>query len=244
MRINEDYMDVIDQEDTYDNVSNTLDKDLRDEYFCHQIDLILSGEQPESRPDFRHASDAIYPVDNIGLKNVISAISKTYRLIEYLNLNWIDTSGVTSMANLFENVFDPKIDVNISRWDTSHVEDMKYMFSDMIFNNDISRWDVSSVKIMEGMFSYSSFNGDISGWDTRSLYSCRLMFEDSNFNRDISGWDISNVQDMYKMFYESKMNRDLSRWDLTGLSFEGTYNMFIGTPMQNRREWYPKGCRN
>ena len=162
-------MDVIDREDTFDNVSNTLDKDLRDEYFCHQIDLILSGEQPQSRPDFRHASDAIYPVDNIKLQKIISVISKKYGLIENLNLNWIDTSGVTSMANLFEDVFDTKIDVNISRWDVSNVENMRYMFSNKIFNNNISQWNVSSVKIMEGMFSHSSFNGNISGWNTRSL---------------------------------------------------------------------------
>ena len=162
-------MDVIDREDTFDNVSNTLDKDLRDEYFCHQIDLILSGEQPQSRPDFRPASDAIYPVDNIKLQKIISVISKKYGLIENLNLNWIDTSGVTSMANLFEDVFDTKIDVNISRWDVSNVENMRYMFSNKIFNNNISQWNVSSVKIMEGMFSHSSFNGNISGWNTRSL---------------------------------------------------------------------------
>ena len=165
-------MDVIDREDTFDNVSNTLDKDLRDEYFCHQIDLICSGKQPQSRPDFRHASDAIYPVDNIKLQKIISVISKKYGLIENLNLNWIDTSCVTSMDYLFDifnGIFDKKIDVNISRWDTSRVESMQYMFSKKIFNNDISRWDVSSVKKMDGMFSHSSFNGDISDWDTRSL---------------------------------------------------------------------------
>ena len=68
------------------------------------------------------------------------------------------------------------------------------------------------------------------------------MFEDSNFNRDISGWDVSSVTNMYHMFYESKMNRDMSRWDLTGISLFGKHNMFVGTPMMNRREWYPKGC--
>ena len=44
MRINEDYMDVIDREDTYDNVTGMLDRDLKDEYFCHQIDFICSGK--------------------------------------------------------------------------------------------------------------------------------------------------------------------------------------------------------
>ena len=169
MRINEDYIDVMDREDAYDNVNSMLDKDLRDEYFCHQIDLILSGEQPESRPDFRHADDAIYQVDNDSIKDVISAISKSYGLTEYLNLNWIDTSGVTSMDHLFGRLFEMKIDVNISRWDVSNVTDMSYMFAQKRFNSDITGWDVSSVRDMSYMFEMSSFNGDISGWDTRSL---------------------------------------------------------------------------
>ena len=44
MRINEDYLDVINREDTYDNVNGMLDRDLKDEYFCHQIDLIRYGK--------------------------------------------------------------------------------------------------------------------------------------------------------------------------------------------------------
>ena len=232
-------MDVIDREDTYDNVNGTLDKDLRDEYFCHQIDLICSGEQPESRPDFRHASDAIYPVDDISLRNVISAISKSYGLIEHLNLNWIDTSGVTSMYRLFGGLFDMKIDVDISRWDVSNVEDMSYMFENKNFNTDISKWDVSSVKNMENMFDSCSFNGDISGWNIKSLERCSYMFEDSNFNRDISTWDVSHVSHMYSMFTWSKMDRDLSSWDVSNA--KNNYKMFVGTPMQNKREWWPKG---
>ena len=67
-------MDVMDRKDTYDNVNSMLDKDLKDEYFCHQIDLILSGEKPESNPDFRHTNDAIYPVDDDSIKDVISKL--------------------------------------------------------------------------------------------------------------------------------------------------------------------------
>lgn len=226
-------MDVIDREDTYDNVNGTLDKDLRDEYFCHQIDLLLSGKQPQSRPDFRHASDAIYPVDNIGLHKVISVISKRYGLIENLNLNWIDTSGVTTMNHLFGRLFDMKIDVDISRWDVSNVEDMSSMFDNKNFNTDISKWDVSSVKTMESMFNSSSFNGDISGWNIKSLEKCSYMFADSNFNRDISAWDVSHISYMYSMFSWSKMDRDLSSWDVSNA--KNSYQMFAGTPMQNKR---------
>ena len=94
-------MEVIDREDTFDNVNGMLDKDLKDEYFCHQIDLILSGEQLESMPDFFHVSDSIYPVDNDSIKDVINKLDERYGLIENLNLNWIDVSSVTKMRSLF-----------------------------------------------------------------------------------------------------------------------------------------------
>jgi len=49
---------------------------------------------------------------------------------------------------------------DVSRWDVSHVETMKGMFSNCIgFNCDISKWNVSSVKNMSYMFyKCHSFN--------------------------------------------------------------------------------------
>ena len=42
---------------------------------------------------------------------------------------------------------------DISRWDTSNVTTMAYMFQDAFaFNGDLSRWDTSKVTDMDGMF--------------------------------------------------------------------------------------------
>lgn len=153
MRINEDYMDVIDRQDVANSVGDVLDRQLKDELFCHQIDVIvMNGKYPEQMPDFRHANDAIYPVDNDSIRNVISAIGRKYMFHDLFNLNWLDVSGVTDMNHLFDVVREKKLDVNISRWNTSNVENMSYMFNWKQFNNDISRWDVSSVKDMSCMF--------------------------------------------------------------------------------------------
>ena len=39
------------------------------------------------------------------------------------------------------------------------------------FNGDLSRWDTSSVNDMYGMFiNATSFNGDLSHWDTGKLH--------------------------------------------------------------------------
>lgn len=181
MRINEDYMDVIDRQDVANSVGDVLDRQLKDELFCHQIDVMLNNMKPV-KLDFEHASDAIYPVDDDSIKDVISKLSKLYAFSVGINLNWMDVSHVTNMKKLFSVASTMVINVDISRWDVSHVTNMSYMFAQKQFNGDISKWDVSSVRTMECMFYLSTFTGDISGWDIRSLKSSQYMFADSEFN--------------------------------------------------------------
>ena len=92
------------------------------------------------------------------------------------NLNDIDTSKITDMSGLFNNL-DRNIDVSL--WDVSNVRDMSRMFYNCTdFNCDLSKWDVSNVEDMTGMF-----------------YRC------SNFNSDLTNWDISKVKSTNYMFY-------------------------------------------
>ena len=179
MRINEDYIDTIESQDVADGAGDVLDRQLKDDYFLYQIDMIRNGKVPEERPDFQHASDAIYPVDNDSIKDVIGKLSKMYAFSDGINLNWMDVSHVTDMKKLFSVVSTIVINVDISMWDVSNVTDMSYMFVNKKFNGDISKWDVSSVRNMSCMFESSSFNGDISGWDIRSLRKCDYMFFNS-----------------------------------------------------------------
>ena len=78
------------------------------------------------------------------------------------------------MSNLFSVDFNHFFNGNISKWDTSKVTDMSYMFRESSFNQDISKWDVSNVEEMNYMFCNSKFNQDISNWTMykHGIYTC------------------------------------------------------------------------
>ena len=95
------------------------------------------------------------------------------------DLNCIDTSKITDMSWLFENV---KHNFDISSWDVSNIKSMRSMFhwcKELKSVGDISEWNVSNVTKMMSMF-----------------YKC----EELKSVVDISGWDVSNVRNHDIMF--------------------------------------------
>ena len=152
----------------------------------------------------------------------VKNFSELYRVIsEFLeqfgdnsNLNWINTSAVTEMPQLF---FSSNFNGDISKWDVSNVTNMRETFYSSHFTGDISNWDVSNVKDMTRMFAGSHFNNDISKWDVSNVTGMDYMFTKTNFNQDISSWNINpncnidsifkecNIQEEYKPDF-SKVN--------------------------------------
>ena len=63
------------------------------------------------------------------------------------DLNWIDTSKITDMSNLFSHALESSGGYGLGR-----------------FNGDISKWDVSNVETMDNMFKQSDFEGNEPDW--------------------------------------------------------------------------------
>lgn len=93
------------------------------------------------------------------------------------DLNFIDTSLITSMNSLFEDI---DFDGDISNWDVSNVKDMDYMFYTSNFTGKnspgMNKWNVSGAKTMDSMFEMSKFAQDISGWEIDPSCSVEAMF--------------------------------------------------------------------
>ena len=83
-------------------------------------------------------------------KDELEKIIKDAFAHKQYNLNFIDTSYITDMSELFKGV---KHNFDVTDWDVSHVTDMSFMFADCThFNCDLSAWDTRNVKDMKYMF--------------------------------------------------------------------------------------------
>jgi surface protein len=126
--------------------------------------------------------------------------------------NDIDTSALTDLSHLFENLvteegesFEDNFNGNVSKWDVANVTDMSYMFANMeVFDCDLSGWNVSNVENMEGMFfNASSYNngGKPLNWDTIHVYNMQYMFAfATKFQQSINKWDLDEAVETHGMF--------------------------------------------
>ena len=162
------------------------------------------------------------------------------------NFNWIDTSNITDMSELFADV-DLDFNGHIELWDVSNVTDMYYMFAgDEVytsqFNQPIGDWDVSNVTNMVAMFEHSAFNQDISNWNVSNVNKMAGMFANAyKFNQPIGNWDVSNVDDMTGMFYEAAVfNQPIGNWDVSNVDEMG--DMFYRANLFNQdiSNWHIK----
>ncbi len=130
-----------------------------------------------------------------------------------------DLSNCTSLNKMFSG---SSINVDLSGWDVSNVQDMSGMFQDAVnFNGNISNWKPSSAINMSYMFhGASAFNQDLNNWEVDLVEDMSHMFEEaSNFNGNISSWTVDNVLDMSYMFFRAEdFNQDLNSWNVSSVT--------------------------
>ena len=245
-KLNEDYIENVrddihkDTDLIYEEVETTIEH------------LIYGSFNSDFDIDLSMLPDRFYKPENVGgFEDLVKACLDNITKFSTPNLNWIDTSGITEMNNLFSyrNIFadisrwdvsnvssmrflfeNSSVNCNLTKWDVSKVRDMTNMFAKADIHTDISNWNVSSVELMDNMFMYTEFpdDFDISGWDVSSARSMNAMFNGSNFSGDISGWNVQNVVYMAGMFGGThEFNSDISGWNM--MKVADCSNMFYNS---------------
>ena len=123
-------------------------------------------------------NDTRIPLKKLNMTNVkfswsISFLFNYVKNLEELILDWVDTSNVTNMNNMFGSN-DKLTSLDLSSFDTSNVTDMGYMFY-----NDSSLMSL-----------------DLSNFDTSNLTNIWWIFNGCTWLEELnlSGWDLSKVQ--------------------------------------------------
>lgn len=78
------------------------------------------------------------------------------------DLSYVKVDYVTDLSYAFH---DRKGTVNISKWNTGHVENMDYAFHNSDHIDGIGELDVSNVKELTGVFDSYKGTADISKWE-------------------------------------------------------------------------------
>ena len=140
-----------------------------------------------------------------------------------INLIIIDLSNIFNSCNSLISLLD------MSKWNTSNVENMNFLFSgcnSLKSLPDISKWDTKKVRDMERMFSGCKSLislPDISKWNTSNVTNMSGMLYDCNSFKslpDLSEWDTTNCYNMESFFYccNSLLSLpNISRWDTSNI---------------------------
>ena len=198
---------------------NIFNKEINHPYYYKVLDNIATESEIKELDSFVSVAA---PKDKDELRKIIKFYSENY---PEDSLNWLDVSRITDMSNLFKGEFyyenRNKYNGDISKWDTSNVIDMSYMFAYSMFNNFIGCWNVSNVTDMKGMFYCTEkFNQDISRWDVSNVTDMSYMFCDAErFNCHIDKWDVSSVTNMSYMFCNTDwFNSPINDWNVSNVT--------------------------
>jgi hypothetical protein len=118
-----------------------------------------------------------------------------------------------------------KYQLDISKWDTSQVTNMKGMFNeatnipDISYKEETNAWNTSKVTDMSEMFALATNIPYISYWDVSQVTDMNRMFANTKHIPWIGGWDVSSVTDMNGMFSDSDSGiYGIGDWDVSSVT--------------------------
>ena len=187
---------------------------------------------------------ALNNIDGLATWNIINAkdlacmFSVTINLLDFNPLeNW-NTLNVTNMYGMFTfestgvtKIDDAVIDCSfLSKWNTSSVEDMSYMFHNVSISSYLpfKKWNVSNVSNFQDMFNQTSASTvttltGLENWDVSSATNMNSMFFDNVSLTDasaINNWDINSNIDFTIMFGSTPVHPEFTKvsgtWDSGG----------------------------
>ena len=151
------------------------------------------------------------------------------------NVRIIFNSPVTSTDRMFHQC-NKIIEINLSKFDTSLVNQMPSMFSfcTSLVSLDLTNFNTSLVTSMNSMFMHtvSLKSLDLSSFNTSLVINTACMFgEMTSINTlDLSNFDLSNVNSKARMFYSSSKLEYINFKIAKINQFENINEAFASTP--------------
>ena len=165
----------------------------------------------------------LVPEDNKALYGVINIdnIQQYKDILVYLPK--IDTTGVTSMANKFQNCYSL---VAVPMMDTSSVTTMEAMFQSCYSLVSVPLFDTSSVTTMYIMFESCYSLIYVPLFDTANVINMYSMFHICSNLKAIPAFDTSNVNKMPYMFQNCNNIVHIPPIDVSKVTiFTNTFNL-------------------
>ena len=154
-----------------------------------------------------------------------------YNLQVIKGIEDFSTKNTSNMDSMFASCNSLSV-LDVSRWDTSNVTNMSYMFSGVpVTELDISNFSTSEVTDMSGMFNYCSnlLDLDMSNFDTSKVTNMSYMFKhcSSLTNLNLDNFNTFNVTTMEGMFDNTRfISLNLSGLDTKNVT--SMSSMFAG----------------